>query len=78
VLTGPCNLPLNTACLRSRWSTGIKLTRLQVNGAVHGETGAQPFGGQISRCEQADGYGNCVKYLVTVMFQCTGTPAASR
>jgi hypothetical protein len=43
--------------------------------AAWGYTGAQPFGGQISRCEVFNGYGNCLRTLVTVSFQCTGNPS---
>lgn len=43
-----------------------------------GYSGAQPFGGQLNRCEAFNGYGNCIRTLVTVTFQCTGSPTASR
>ncbi len=43
--------------------------------AAWGYSGAQPFGGQINRCEQFNAYGNCVQTLVTVSFQCVGTPS---
>jgi YecR-like lipoprotein len=42
-----------------------------------GYTGAQPFGGTLSRCEAVNGYGNCVRFLVTRKYQCMGAPAAS-
>lgn len=43
-----------------------------------GYTGAEPFGGQMNKCEAVDGYGGCIRTLVTVTYQCTGTPAASK
>jgi len=46
--------------------------------AVWGYSGAQPFGGQINRCEAFNGYGSCIRTLVTVTFQCTGHPSSSR
>jgi hypothetical protein len=36
-----------------------------------GYTGAEPFGGQLSRCEASDQY-PCTLTLVTVKYQCTG------
>src|SRR6185437_824607 len=39
-----------------------------------GYTGAEPFGGQMSKCEAFNGYGSCMRYLVTVTYQCTGNP----
>jgi len=45
--------------------------------AAWGYSGAQPFGGQMNRCEQMSQYG-CSLMMVTVTFQCTGTPPASR
>jgi hypothetical protein len=45
--------------------------------ATWGYTGAQPFGGQFNKCEVFNGYGNCLRMLVTVNFQCTGSPAAA-
>jgi hypothetical protein len=46
--------------------------------AAWGYSGAEPFGGSLNRCQAADGYGNCVRTLVTVTYQCTGSPPASR
>jgi hypothetical protein len=43
--------------------------------AAWGYSGAQPFGGQINRCEQFNAYGNCIQTLVTMSFQCTGSPS---
>jgi len=43
--------------------------------AVWGYSGAQPFGGQINRCEQFNAYGTCIQTLVTMTFQCTGNPS---
>ena len=31
---------------------------------------AQPFGGQMSYCQAYNTYGNCLRYLVTVTYQC--------
>lgn len=42
-----------------------------------GYTGAQPFGGTMSRCEAVNGYGNCIRFLVTRKYQCMGAPASS-
>lgn len=38
--------------------------------AAWGYSDAQPFGGQKSTCQQSNGYGNCVRTLVTVQYQC--------
>jgi hypothetical protein len=46
--------------------------------AAWGYTGAEPFGGQMNKCEAFDGYGDCTRTLVTVTYQCTGTPGASK
>ena len=43
-----------------------------------GYRSAEPFGGQTTRCEAVNGYGNCVRWLATVTYQCAGAPAASR
>jgi hypothetical protein len=40
---------------------------------VWGYTGAEPFGGQTKTCNSWGG-GGCNGWLVTVEFQCTGTP----
>jgi len=37
-----------------------------------GYTDAQPFGGQKNLCQQSNEYG-CIRTLVTVTYQCTGT-----
>ena len=39
-----------------------------------GYQSAEPFGGSTSQCQAYDGYGNCVRYLVTVKYQCIGSP----
>lgn len=44
---------------------------------VWGYTGAEPFGGALTRCEAMNGYGECLRTLVTVTYQCTGNPTAS-
>jgi len=43
-----------------------------------GYSGAERFGGNMQKCEAVNGYGNCMRWLVTVTYQCTGAPAASR
>lgn len=42
-----------------------------------GYSGAEPFGGQTRMCVSASG-GSCNVYQVTIEYQCTGTPPASR
>lgn len=42
---------------------------------VWGYTSAQKFGGGEQHCEQADMYGNCIRMMVTVSYQCTGHPS---
>jgi hypothetical protein len=37
-------------------------------------TGAEPFGGVDRKCEQVNGYGNCIAWMVTAEYQCTGNP----
>lgn len=46
--------------------------------AAWGYSGAQAFGGNTQRCEAVNGYGNCVRFLVTAAYQCTGAPSVSR
>jgi hypothetical protein len=43
-----------------------------------GYTGSRPFGGQTTRCQVTDGSGNCMRFLATVRFQCTGAPSQGR
>lgn len=45
--------------------------------AAWGYSGAQPFGGQINKCEEFNGYGSCIRTRVTVRYQCTGNPSSS-
>jgi hypothetical protein len=42
--------------------------------AVWGYSGAEPFGGGREQCLQRNGYGNCLRAVVTVTYQCTGSP----
>ena len=42
-----------------------------------GYTGAEPFGGASKKCVDSSSSG-CVQWLVTVEYQCTGTPTASK
>jgi hypothetical protein len=37
-----------------------------------GYTNAEAFGGSISHCQAYNGYGNCVRRLVTTEYQCIG------
>lgn len=39
--------------------------------AAWGYSDAEPFGGVMSQCEAANQYG-CIRYLVTISYQCTG------
>src|SRR5271154_4429873 len=39
-----------------------------------GYSGSQPFGGETQQCEAVNGYGNCVRWLVTRRYQCLGSP----
>jgi hypothetical protein len=42
--------------------------------SVWGYSGAEPFGGALSTCTNHNGYGNCVRWLVTAEYQCAGAP----
>ena len=42
-----------------------------------GYTGSEPFGSAMNKCEMVGGYGNCLRWLVTRTYQCTGAPASS-
>jgi YecR-like lipoprotein len=42
-----------------------------------GYSSSQPFGGTLSRCEEVNGYGMCLRYLVTRKYQCLGAPGSS-
>jgi hypothetical protein len=48
--------------------------------AAWGYPSAQPFGGQTTKCEFTDLLGSCIRYQVTVAYQCTGagTPGGRR
>jgi YecR-like lipoprotein len=50
----------------------------QARCAAWGYTGAEPFGGAVTKCESENGYGDCLRTLVTVTYQCTGIPPASQ
>jgi len=39
-----------------------------------GYTGAEPFGGVDRKCEQVDGHGKCIEWMVIAEYQCTGNP----
>jgi hypothetical protein len=45
--------------------------------AVWGYTGSEPFGGVMRKCQAFGGYGNCLNWLVTKNYQCTGAPSSS-
>jgi len=36
--------------------------------------GAEPFGGVDRKCQQVDGHGNCMEWMVIAEYQCTGNP----
>lgn len=40
--------------------------------AAWGYTEAEAFGGEKRQCQAFDGYGNCIRWFVTVTYQCTG------
>lgn len=42
-----------------------------------GYTASQPFGGTMTKCEAVNGYGNCLRTLVTRKYQCMGAPGSS-
>lgn len=44
--------------------------------AAWGYEGAEPFGGQKSQCQQLGGMSGCMRTLVTVQYQCTGSSAS--
>lgn len=46
--------------------------------AAWGYTGAEKFGGQTKTCNQPGGFGGCGNWLVTIEYQCTGTPLATK
>lgn len=39
-----------------------------------GYSGSQPFGGETQQCSAFNGYGKCVRWLVTRRYQCLGSP----
>ena len=41
-----------------------------------GYTGSPPFG-VMRKCEAVNGYGNCIRWLVTRKYQCLGAPGSS-
>lgn len=45
--------------------------------AAWGYTGAEAFGGQTKQCNNTS-MGSCVQWMVTVEYQCTGTPPTPR
>lgn len=38
---------------------------------------SQPFGGNLTKCEMANAYGNCLRTLVTRKYQCMGAPGVT-
>lgn len=45
--------------------------------AAWGYTDAEPFGGSTKHCANGNAYG-CNRWMVTVEYQCTGTPQATK
>ncbi len=43
-----------------------------------GYSASQPFGGETQRCEAVNGYGSCIRWLVTRRYQCLGSPDSAR
>ncbi len=39
-----------------------------------GYSGAEAFGGSDRKCEEVNGHGDCIAWLVTAEYQCTGNP----
>jgi len=39
-----------------------------------GYSGAEAFGGFDRKCEEVDGHGDCVAWMVIAEYQCTGNP----
>jgi YecR-like lipoprotein len=39
-----------------------------------GYSGAEPFGGAVTRCNSVDYQGNCNGWVATVVYQCVGNP----
>lgn len=42
--------------------------------AAWGYSGSQAFGGETQECSKVNGYGNCIRTLVTRRYQCLGSP----
>jgi len=45
--------------------------------AAWGYSDAQPFGGSTKKCSNYSGR-DCIRWLVTIEYQCTGAPSASK
>jgi hypothetical protein len=43
-----------------------------------GYSGSRPFGAETTKCEAMASNGTCTRFMVTVAFECTGAPSASR
>lgn len=39
---------------------------------ARGYSNAEPFGGTENKCVAFNGYGNCVKTRVNIVYQCSG------
>src|SRR5215469_6157064 len=50
------------------------LDRARQSCSAWGYTGAERFGGGMQQCEAVNGYGQCMRMLVTYTYQCTGHP----
>jgi hypothetical protein len=42
--------------------------------AAWGYSGAEPFGGIVTRCNAVDNQGNCTNWIGTAVYQCIGNP----
>lgn len=52
-----------------QWEAGLKVAKERC--AAWGYDSAEKFGGEVKKCNQSDSYGNCVRWFVTVQYQCT-------
>ncbi|MCE5233824.1 MAG: YecR-like lipofamily protein [Xanthomonadaceae bacterium] len=57
-----------------QWAQGAATARDRCR--AWGYSSAEPFGGTVSTCQAHDGYGGCVRTLVTAKYQCTGSTAS--
>lgn len=57
-----------------QWDQGLATARQRC--AAWGYPDAEAFGGQKSECNARDMYGGCMRWFVTVTYQCIGDPQA--